>query len=86
MIAFDPQKTLVAHFSSPVYRGCHGSFPYLARRCDDSTIPLFNRRLVGTVSVLRGGLALELSPRARSDRARNPCACREDLVASGDRA
>ena len=62
MIAFHPQKMLVAEFDRPVYRGCHSSFTRLVRRCDDSNTPQFDRRLVGTVSVLRGGLALELSP------------------------
>ena len=65
MSAFNPQKMLVAEFDQPVYRGCHSPFTPLVRRCDDSKTPLFNRRLVGTVSILRGGLALELSPCTR---------------------
>ena len=61
MIALHPQKMLLAALEQPVYRGCHSSFTRLVRRCDDSKLRL-NRRLVGAVSVLRGGLALELSP------------------------
>ena len=86
MSAFNPQKMLVADFDQPVYRGCHSPFTQLVRRCDDSKTPQFNRSLVGAVSVLRGGLALELSPCTRIAPARNPLACREDLVASCDRA
>src|SRR5271167_1653205 len=86
MSAFKPQKMLVADFDRPVYRGCHGPFTPLVRRCDDSKTSLFNRRLVGAVSVLGGGLALELSPCARIAWARAPLSCREDLVASRDRA
>ena len=71
MIAFHPQKMLVADFDQPVYRGCHSSFTRLVRRCDDSNTPRFNRRLVGAVSVLRGGLALELSPCAERSRQRS---------------
>ena len=62
MIVSGPQKMLVDRFSSPVYRGCQSSFPYFARRCHNSNTPHFHRRLVGAVSVLGGGLALELSP------------------------
>src|SRR5580704_6281646 len=64
MSTFNPQKMLVAEFDQPVYRGCHSPFTPLVRRCDDKT-SLFDRCLVGTVSVLRGGLTLELSPCAR---------------------
>ena len=49
------------------------------------THPQFDRRPVGAVSLLRGGLALELSPCARSAQDRHPLPCREDLVASRDR-
>ena len=62
MSTFNPQKMLVADFDRLVYRSCHGTFTRTVRRCDDSKTLPFNRRLVGTVSVLRGGLALELSP------------------------
>ena len=62
MIAFHPQKMLVANLDQPVYRGCHGPFTRLVRRCDDSKTPRLDRRLVGAVSVLRGRLTLELSP------------------------
>src|SRR5262249_32967841 len=86
MSASNPQKMLIAEFDRPVYRGCHTPFIPLVRRCDDSKTPPFNRRLVGTVSIFRGGLALELSPCARSAWARTWRACREDLVASRDRA
>src|SRR5271165_3099527 len=82
MIALRPQKMPFAHFSSPVYRGCHSSFPWFARKCDDSNTPQFNRCLVGAVSVLRGGLALELSPCARIAPGSDPLSCRKDLVAS----
>jgi hypothetical protein len=61
MSAFKSQKMLVADFDQPVYRGCHGPFTLLVRRCDDSKTPPFNRRLLGTVSIFRGRLALELS-------------------------
>ncbi len=69
MTASNPQKMLVAALDQPVYRGCHSPFTRLVRRCDDSKTPLFNRCLVGAVSVLRGGLAPELSP-CRADRSR----------------
>ena len=59
--------------------------PWFARRCDDSNTPQFDRRLVGAVSVLRGGLALELSPCARSAQDSHPLPCRQDLVTSRDR-
>ncbi len=62
MITFGPQKMLVVDFDQPDYTGCHSPFTQLVRRCDDANTPLFNRRLVGAVSVLRGGLAFELSP------------------------
>ena len=84
MIASDPQKMLLAALDQPVYRGCHSSFTRLVRRCDDSKTPLFDRRPVGAVSVLRGGLALELSPCARIAPGSDPLACRKDLVASCD--
>ena len=71
MITFHPQKMLVAEFDQPVYTGCHSPFTPLVRRCDDSKTPLFDRRLVGTVSILRGGLALELSPCADRSRQRS---------------
>ena len=47
MNSVDPQKMSFGHLFQPVYRGCHGSFTYLVRRCDDSTTPQFDRRLVG---------------------------------------
>ena len=37
---------------------------------------------MGAVSVLGGGLALELSPRSRCAQDRDPLSCREDLVSS----
>src|SRR5271166_2518793 len=85
MIAFHPQKMLVANLDQPVYRGYHGPFTRLVRRCDDSNTPRLDRRLMGAVSVLRGRLTLELSPCARSAPSSNPLSCREDLVASCDR-
>jgi hypothetical protein len=42
MIAINPQKMLVVHFSQPVYRGCHSSFTDLVRRRDDSNTPQFD--------------------------------------------
>ena len=48
--------------------------------------PSSTGRPVGTVPVLRGWLALELSPCTRIPPSRNSLACREDLVASRDRA
>ena len=36
--------------------------PYLVRRRDDSNTPQIDQRPVGALSILRGGLALELSP------------------------
>ena len=68
MIAFHPQKVLVANLDQPVYRGCHGPFTRFVRRCDDSNTPQLDRRLVGAVSVLRGRLTLELSPCAERSR------------------
>ena len=41
--------------------------------------------LVGAISILRGGLTLELSPCARIAPDGDPRSCREDLVASRDR-
>ena len=70
MIVSDPQKMLVADLDQPVYRGCHSPFTRLVRRCDDSKLRL-NRRPVGAVSILRGGLALELSPCADRSRQRS---------------
>src|SRR5208283_5074548 len=69
----------------PVYRGCHSSFPYLERKCDDSNTPKIDQRPVGAVPVLHGGLALELSPCARSAQDSDPLPCREDLVSSRER-
>ena len=71
MSTFNPQKMLVADFDQPVYRGCHSPFTPLVRRCDDSKTALFDRRLVGAVSILSGGLALELSPCADRSRRRS---------------
>ncbi len=75
MSAFNPQKMLVAEFDQPVYTGCHGPFTPLVRRCDDSKTSRLYRRLVGAVSIFRGGLALELSPCARSAGGRAPLSC-----------
>jgi hypothetical protein len=86
MSAFHPQNMLVADLDRPVYRGCHSPFTPLVRRCDDPKTPPFNRLLVGTVSIFRGGLALELSPCARSAWACAQLSCREGLVTSCDRA
>ena len=71
MIAFRPQKMPFAYFPSPVYRGCHSSFPWFARRCDDSNTPQFDRRPLGAVSVLRSGFTPELSPCAERSRRRS---------------
>jgi hypothetical protein len=64
VIAFRPQKMLVAHISCPVYRGSHSSSTYFERRCDDSNTPQFNWYPLGAVSVLRSGPLLS-SPPAR---------------------
>ena len=72
MIALDPQKMLFADLDQPVYTGCHSPFTPLVRRCDDSKhTPSSTGALVGAVSVLRGGLALELSPCADRSRQRS---------------
>ena len=69
--AKNDDATPIAHLSSPVYRGCHSSFPWFARRCDDSNTPQFDGRPMGAVSVLRGGFALELSSCAERSRRRS---------------
>ena len=62
MSTFNPQKMLVAEFDRPVYRGCHSPFTQLVRRYDDPKTPSSTGPRVGAVPVLRGWLALKLSP------------------------
>ena len=62
MIASDPQKMLFAHASWSVKTDRHSPFNPFMRRCDDQIDSQFDRRPLGAVSILRGGLALELSP------------------------
>ena len=68
---FQPAEDAVAHVFQPGYRERHGSFPYFARRCDDSNTPQFHRCLMGAISVLRSGIALELSPCAERSSQRS---------------
>src|ERR1700678_2879473 len=84
MIASDPQKMLFAHASWSVKTDRHSPFNPFMRRRDDPIDPQFDRRPLGAVSILRGGLALELSPCARNAPGSAPLSCREDLVASRD--
>ena len=73
MIALRPQKMLVARTSiGRCIEDVTVPSPDFVRRCDDSNTPQFDRRPVGAISVLRGGLALELSPCA--ERSRQPSA------------
>ena len=71
MIASDPQKMLFAHASWPVKTDCHSPFTPSFRRRDDPNNPQFDRRPMGAVSILRGRLALELSPCAERSRQRS---------------
>ena len=61
MIASDPQKMLFAHASWSVKTDRHSPFNPFMRRRDDPIDPQFDRRPLGAFSILRGGLALELS-------------------------
>ena len=62
MIASDPQKMLFAHASWPVKTDCQSPFTPSVKRRDDPNTPQFHWYPVGTISVLRGRLALELPP------------------------
>ena len=68
MIASDPQKMLFAHASWSVKTDRRSPFTPFMRRRDDPIDPQFDRRPLGAVSILRGGLALELSPCAERFR------------------
>jgi hypothetical protein len=65
MIACNPQRMHFADAPWPVKTDCHSPFIPFVRRRDDPNTPQFNGRSLGAISVLRGGLALELSPPAR---------------------
>src|SRR5271155_4699365 len=86
MIASDPQNMLFAHASWSVKTDRRSPFTPFMRRRDDPIDPQFDRRPLGAFSILRGGLALELPPCAWSASDDDPLSCREDLVASRDRA
>ena len=88
MSTFNPQKMLVAEFDRPVYRGCHSPFTQLVRRYDDPKTPQFNRSRCAGWARFRFSVVGSLlsSPPARIPSTRHSRACREDLVASRDRA
>ena len=64
--ASDPQKMLFLHVSRPVKTDCRSPFTRSVSRRDDPNTPQFHWCPVGTISLLRGRLALELPPCARS--------------------
>src|SRR6202040_3225270 len=66
--------------------GLSQSFHPVLRRRDDPTNPQSDRRPMGAVSILRGGLALELSPSARNAPIRDPLHGSHDLVTPYNRA
>ena len=71
MIASDPQKMLFAHASWSVKTDRHGPFNPFMRRRGDPIDPQFDRRLLGALSILRGGLALDLAPCAERSMQRS---------------
>ena len=75
MIASDPQKMLFAHASGPVKTDCPSPFTPSLRRRDDPNTPQFDGRPLGAVSILRGGLAFELSPCSRCAQDSDPLPC-----------
>ena len=71
MIAFHPQKMLVANRDQPVYRGCHGPFTRLVRRCDDTNTPRLDRRLVARFRFSVVGSLLSSPPCAERSNQRS---------------
>ena len=68
MTAPGPQKMPLCIRGWPTYRGYRGPFTPFVRRRDDPNTQKFDRRPVGAISILRRGLALELSPCAEHSR------------------
>ena len=85
MIASDPQKMLFAHASWSVKTDRRSPFIPFMRRRDDPIDPQFDRRPLARFRFSVVGSLLS-SPPARSASDDDPLPCREDLVASRDRA
>ena len=68
MIATDPQKMLLDPPAGRCIEVVTVLFTRFVRRRDDSNTSQIDRRPVGALSLLRGRLALELSPCAEHSR------------------